>query len=290
MLHSLSESPGMAAVQFAALCHPRSPGSRALAEEVPVALVYNHATYAVMMATPTELEDFAFGFSLTEGIVEAAEEIQDLSILPHPNGIELRMELAEHRHDALLRRRRRLAGPIGCGLCGIESLDAASRTLPPVGGGTQIAASDIPEAMSGMEAGQALHRATRCAHAAGFWHSQGGILAVREDVGRHNALDKLAGALARMGVTPNSGAVVLTSRVSVEMVQKTAMMGATILVAVSAPTAMAIRLAQDSGITLVSGVRGNQHEVFTHPERVLGSITQQSDNPTSPQDTPRHHV
>jgi FdhD protein len=265
VLHSLSDSIGIAPLRLSA----RAESARAVAEEIPVALVYNHATYAVMMATPAALDDFALGFSLTEGIIESPDEIRELEILPHPNGMELRMELAGHRQDALLRRRRRMAGPVGCGLCGIESLDAALRTIPPVTSGLRIAASDIPKAMAAMEVGQALHRATRCAHAAGFWHGQAGILAVREDVGRHNALDKLAGAVARLGASPKSGAVVLTSRVSVEMVQKTAVMGATILIAVSAPTAMAIRIAQDCGMTLISGVRGERYEIFTHPERVL---------------------
>jgi FdhD protein len=242
---------------------------RAVAEEVPVAFVYNHATYAVMMATPAALEDFAYGFSLTEGIISHPREIEGLSIVPHPNGVELRMDLAEHRLEALQKRRRRLAGPVGCGLCGIESLDAAMRSVRPVVSDASLAVQDITRAMTAMEARQTLHRATHCAHAAGFWHREAGMLAVREDVGRHNALDKLAGAVTQMGVAPDTGAVVLTSRVSVEMVQKTAALGTAILLAVSAPTATAIRLAEECGLTLIAGVRGDRFEVFTGPERLL---------------------
>jgi len=246
------------------------PDMRAVAEEVPVAFVYNHATYAVMMATPAALEDFAYGFSLTEGIVSHPSEIQGLDIVPHPNGVELRMDLAEHRLEALHKRRRRLAGPVGCGLCGIESLDAAMRSVCPVVSDASIAVPDIARAMTAMEARQTLHRATHCAHAAGFWHREAGMLAVREDVGRHNALDKLAGAVTRMALAPEAGAVVLTSRVSVEMVQKTAALGTAILLAVSAPTATAIRLAEECGLTLIAGVRGNRYEVFTGAGRLRG--------------------
>lgn len=243
-------------------------GLRAVAEETPVALTYGSATHAVMMATPADLEDLGLGFSLTEGLIRRPEELLALEVLDRPAGIELRMELAEPCAEALSRRRRRLAGPLGCGLCGIESLSEAARDLPAVTAAAVLPAAEIGAAMEALAEGQALHRETHAVHAAGFWHLGAGLAALREDVGRHNALDKLAGALLRAGLPPALGAVVLTSRVSVEMVQKTALLGTPLLLAVSAPTALAVRVAEACGITLVALVRGSDFEVFTHPWRI----------------------
>ncbi len=242
---------------------------RALAEEVPVALVYNGTTQAVMMASPQDLEDFALGFSLTEGIVTEADQIEALEIVVHGPGLEARMWLAEDRAAALAARRRAMTGPVGCGLCGIDSLEEALRPVPPVAETPfALPAEEIAAAMAALRAAQVLHDRTHAAHAAGFWVPGRGLATLREDVGRHNALDKLAGALLRAGVDPRQGAVVLTSRVSLDMVQKTATIGAPVLVAASAPTAHAVRLCVEAGLMLVANARGDGFDVFARPDRL----------------------
>ncbi len=186
-----------------------------------------------------------------------------------PAGIELRMDLAADRLDALTRRQRRLAGPSGCGLCGLDSLDAAIRPVPTVPAGPELTSEMIQAAMHAMMPGQTLNAATRAVHAAAFWTPARGLVALREDVGRHNALDKLAGALARSDAAVHEGAVLLSSRISVEMVQKAATLGASVVVAVSAPTALAIRTADAAGITLIGIARSDGFEVFTHAQRIV---------------------
>ncbi len=245
-----------------------SEGERAIPEETAVAFVYNGSSYAVMMATPQDLEDFAFGFSLTEEIISSPEEIEHLEIVPGEVGIELRMWLTSPRHRALTERRRRLAGPTGCGLCGLESLDEACRPPPIVSDGELLTPDDIMQAIESVAPEQSLNRETRAMHGAAFWQRSRGLVAIREDVGRHNALDKLGGAIVRDRIAGRSGAIVLTSRVSVEMVQKTASIGVPLIVAISAPTALAVRTAAYAGITLVAIARGDGFEVFTHPHRV----------------------
>jgi len=247
-----------------------SDGSRIIPEETAVALSYDGGTYAVMMATPQDLEDFALGFSLTEGVIASPADIRQLDVVEHAAGIELRMWLAEPRAAALTERRRHLAGPTGCGLCGIDSLEEAVRPAPRVAAGASYAPADIMQALEALPPRQELNRQTRAVHAAAFWRRGSGLAAVREDVGRHNALDKLAGALAREGVDGAAGLVLLTSRVSVEMVQKTAVIGAPVLVAVSAPTALALRTAEAAGITLIGVARSDGFEIFTHAERIAG--------------------
>jgi len=241
---------------------------RELPVEVPVALVYDGTTHAVMMASPTDLEDFAVGFSLSEGIVAAPDEIEGLEVVEHTEGIELRMWLAKDRGLALAQRRRNITGPTGCGLCGVESLEAVVSKFAPVVSDLTYAAADISKAIAALPAAQELNMRTRAVHGAGFWSREHGLVAVAEDVGRHNALDKLIGGLRRRDVDVGSGLILLTSRVSVEMVQKAAMAGAPVIVAVSAPTKLALETADAAGITLVAIARQDGFEVFTHPERI----------------------
>ena len=244
-------------------------GERVVPAETAIAFTFDRMTHAVMMATPADLEDFAVGFSLAEGIIRAPEEIRAFDVVVTDLGIELRMDLAEPTRDVFFKRRRHMAGPSGCGLCGIESLEEAMRALPKVADGLTLHPAQIIAAMNALGEAQQLNRMARAIHASAFWQPRDGFVAVREDVGRHNALDKLAGAVARRGVAPSGGVVLLTSRVSIELVQKVAIMGATVMVAVSAPTALAIRMAQHAGITLVGVARADGFEIFTRPDRIL---------------------
>ena len=237
-----------------------------------MAFTFNTASYAVMMATPQDLEDFAVGFSLTEGVISSIDAIDSIDIVEEEVGIELRIWLKAPDAAEFLGRRRKMAGPTGCGLCGIESLVEAMRPPPEVGEGRILTPDQIMTAVDSLFPLQTLNRETRAVHAAGFWTPERGLVAVREDVGRHNALDKLGGALARDGATASEGLVVLTSRVSVEMVQKSAAIGAPIIAAVSAPTALAVRMAESCGMTLVAIARKDGFEIFTHPHRVKGQL------------------
>lgn len=247
-------------------------GERAIPEETAVAFTFNTASYAVMMATPQDLEDFAVGFALTEGVVSSIDAIEGIEVVEEDIGIELRIWLRAPDAAEFLGRRRKLAGPTGCGLCGVESLTEAMRPPPNVGKGRVLTPNQIMTAVESLFPRQEINRETRAVHAAGFWDPERKLVAVREDVGRHNALDKLAGALARDGASADQGLVVLTSRVSVEMVQKSAAIGAPIVAAVSAPTALAVRMADACGMTLVAIARKDGFEVFTHPHRVKGKL------------------
>jgi FdhD protein len=245
-----------------------SEGTRTIPEETALARTYNGGTYAVMMGTPRDLRDFAIGFSLSEGIIQSPDDIDTLDIVDLNDGIELRMWLAQSRADRLSERRRHFAGPTGCGLCGIDSIAEAIRPAAIVAQGRSFSPREIMTAMQSVAPLQQINIETRAVHAAAFWMPARGIVALREDVGRHNALDKLAGAVAQEKVAAGEGIVLLTSRVSVEMVQKAAAMGAPLMVAVSAPTALAVRMAGAAGITLAAIARADGFEVFTHPGRL----------------------
>jgi FdhD protein len=245
-----------------------SLGSRAIPEETAVALTYNGGTYAVMMATPQDLEDFAIGFSLSEGVISSPGDIDSLDVVRLDDGVELRMWLSKPKADRLQERRRNIVGPTGCGLCGIDSIAEAMRPAAVIGHGQQFSSEQIMAAMRNIPSRQKLNIETRAVHAAAFWDVSSGVVALREDVGRHNALDKLAGALARGSIVASEGIVLLTSRVSVEMVQKSAAIGAPVMVSVSAPTALAVRMADQAGITLAAIARADGFEVFTHPSRI----------------------
>lgn len=247
-------------------------GIRVVPEETAIALSYNRVAHAVMMATPTALEDFAIGFSLNEGIVATPQDVFELDIVPSDKGIELRMWIGDDRMEALLNRRRHLAGATGCGMCGLESLDAATREPPRVNAPLRFGSEAISSAMAFLAEAQNLNNKTHAVHAAGLWMPTVGLVAAREDVGRHNALDKLAGCLAREGVEAVQGMVLLTSRISVELVQKAAMMGVGVLAAVSAPTSLALRVADRVGITLVGVVRHDGFEIYTHAERIAQEL------------------
>ena len=240
---------------------------RELAEETPVAFSYDGAAHAVMMASPADLEDFAVGFSLTEGIIITEGEISEMEIAPVSGGISARMWLTDRPSEAFAARRRRYVGPAGCGMCGLESIAEAIRDVPRVAATLRVSDAAISAALAGMPGQQRLNRATHAVHAAGFWRP-GAAPILREDVGRHNALDKLAGALARAGIGAGEGMVVMTSRLSVELVQKAAMMGVPVLVGVSAPTGLAVRTAAACGITLVGIAREDGFEVFTEGWRI----------------------
>jgi FdhD protein len=245
-----------------------SVGRRSIPEETAVALTYNGGTYAVMMATPRDLEDFAVGFSLSEGIIDSSADIVSLDIVRLDDGVELRIWLSKPRADRLQDRRRHIAGPTGCGLCGIESIAEAMRPAAITAHDQEFSPEQIMVAMRHVPLLQKLNIETRAVHAAAFWNVTSGIVALREDVGRHNALDKLSGALASASVLASEGIILLTSRVSVEMVQKSASIGASVMVSVSAPTALAVRVADAAGITLAAIARADGFEVFTHPRRI----------------------
>ena len=239
-----------------------------IAEEVPISLVYNGVPHVVMLATPADLEEFALGFSITEGIIKNPQELLSARIYNRSNGIEVQIKIPDHRFQCLADKGRNLTGRTGCGLCGASTLKQAIRQPNPVNGDLTLSAAELRSALTDINQYQKLNQLTGAVHAAAWATPEQGILNIREDVGRHNALDKLIGFLLRMGRDLSSGFVIVTSRASYEMVQKTAWVGITLLVAVSAPTGLAIRLAEEAGLTLVGFARDDQHVVYTHPQRL----------------------
>jgi len=240
-----------------------------VAEETPVALEYNGISHATMLATPADLEDFALGFSLTEGIVDSVADVRGIDLRQECDGIVVELEISSACAVRLRERRRAMAGRTGCGLCGVETLPEVLRPVPALADGPDVPIGAVLQIMRDMRARQTLHDMTGATHAAGWADASGAIALVREDVGRHNALDKLIGALARAGQDPALGMVAVSSRASFEMVQKTAAAGVAILAAVSAPTALAVRVAQRANLTLLGFLRHADATIYAHPERIL---------------------
>lgn len=240
-----------------------------LPREIPVAMVLDGSSAGVLMASPMDLRDLATGFAISEGFIRGLDHIHEYEEVTHSVGIEARLWLTRAPAKALAERRRMMAGPVGCGMCGIDSLDQAMRRIPNVIlSDLVLSAQHIAAAPDLLRARQPLHDKTRAAHAAGFLGQHGQIEMVREDVGRHNALDKLIGGLIRKGIDPATGAIVMTSRLSLELVQKSAMVGCSMIIAVSSPTAEAVDAADRAQITTVGFARQGQYECFTHPQRI----------------------
>jgi FdhD protein len=239
-----------------------------VAEEVPVALVYNGVSHAVMLASPADLEDFAVGFSCSEGIVDSAAQIYDIELQHSAQGITLGLDIASACFARLKERRRSLAGRTGCGLCGTDSLAQAVRPPQPVAVGRAFQAAAVSAALARMRERQLLLGVTGASHAAAWCTAEGEITLLREDVGRHNALDKVLGALLRAGTPAEAGFIAVTSRASYEMVQKTASAGVSLLAAVSGVTGLAIDTAQACGVTLLGFARGQDLSVYSHPQHI----------------------
>ncbi len=245
--------------------------SRALdrvAEELPVALMYNGEPHVVMLATPRNLDDLGYGFSLSEELVAGMDEIRGVEVEVGPESAEVRIAIAWDRFPQLLRRRRNLTGRTGCGLCGTETLEQAVRATPQVGPGPRVDVAQLHAAIEELSTRQPLNASTGSVHAAAWVVPGQGIALVREDVGRHNALDKAIGALKRAGTDLGAGFMLVTSRASYEMVQKTASSGISFLAALSAPTSFAVRHAERCGLTLVAFARRERHVVYAHGRRL----------------------
>ncbi|MFA5019399.1 MAG: formate dehydrogenase accessory sulfurtransferase FdhD [Methylobacter sp.] len=242
-----------------------------IAEEVPISLIYNGVPHVVMLATPTNLEEFALGFSITEGIIKSPKELLSARVYNRSNGIEVQIKIPEQRFQCMSDKGRNLTGRTGCGLCGASTLKQAIRQPNPVNGGLTLSAAELRSALTDIKQHQKLNQLTGAVHAAAWAVPGQGILDIREDVGRHNALDKLIGFLLRTGKDLSAGFVIVTSRASYEMVQKTAWVGITLLAAISAPTGLAIRLANEAGLTLIGFARDDQHVIYTHPQRLTHS-------------------
>lgn len=239
-------------------------------EECPVAIVIDGVSQAVLMATPHDLRDFALGFALTEGLIASPADVTgfdeaEVTVGGFP-AREARLWLRPGLAVRLAERRRSMIGPVGCGLCGLDSIAAALPAVLPVTSEWSMPPGDVARAMLALAAGQVQRVATPAIHGAAFWNGQSAI--TREDIGRHNALDKLAGALAQAGIAGGQGAIVMSSRLSVDLVQKAARIGAPVLIGASAPTALALAWAEAAGITLIARARGAAFDLYTHPRRI----------------------
>jgi FdhD protein len=243
-------------------------GSACVAEETPIALVYNGRPYVVVMGTPADLEDLAIGFSITEGVVDSAAGVEHADVVRASHGIEVQIRIADADAARLQERTRSMASRTGCGLCGVERIGDVLRMPGNVSHSLSLAREALWRASAELSRAQTINNETNAVHAAG-WASPDGVLRiVREDVGRHNALDKVLGALARGGIAPPTGFIVVTSRASYEMVQKAASCGVELVAAISRPTGLAIRFAESAGVTLVGLLRGTSANVYSHPERI----------------------
>jgi FdhD protein len=240
-----------------------------VAEEIPVALEYNGISHAVMMASPYDLEDFALGFSLSEGILQSKSELYDCEVIQGCDGIQVQLQVATERFVALKDKRRNLTGRTGCGLCGAETLEQAIRRPGATDGTAMFSATQIYAGMKAMREQQRLQRYTGATHAAAWMNLDGTVDLVREDVGRHNALDKLIGAMASEKRDFKAGAALITSRASYEMVQKSATLGIGFIAAISAPTSLAIKMAEETNVTLVGFVRDHSHVVYAQSHRLI---------------------
>jgi FdhD protein len=247
----------------------QSEQTEPVVEETPVAIVYNGIPHVVMMATPADLEDFALGFSLTEELIGSPDDLERLEVVRYSRGVEIQAIVAERCAATIAERTRRLTGRTGCGICGADGVDAVLKTIHPVRSGHPIAVGAVRRAFELLAERQPLNAASGAVHAAGWATADGTLELVREDVGRHNALDKLIGAAITAKVDPTAGFVLVTSRASFEMVQKTAVLGAPLMAAISGPTGLAVRVAQQSGLTLVGFARGARLTAYTHPERLV---------------------
>lgn len=240
-----------------------------IASEVPLALRYNGEAFAVMMATPMDLEDFALGFSVSEAIIESPDELLGLEVQARLEGFEIDLRIPKARSEAIASRQRALEGRSGCGMCGSREMEQVLRHPPAVAEGVGVSEAALQRGLAALGASQPLNQATGATHAAAWSDADGHLLGVREDVGRHNALDKLIGAMAKARMDPIRGFLILTSRASYEMVQKAATFGIGLVAAISAPTAMAIHFADACQVTLIGFARGSSHVIYTHPHRIL---------------------
>ncbi len=239
-----------------------------VAAEIPLALTYNKHSHVVMMVTPSALEDFATGFSLSEGIIRHPDDVLGMSTITRKEGLELALTISQDCFERLDTQRRNLVGRTGCGLCGAETLEQITRRPSVVSSQVSVSHTAVQTAIQSLNDHQPLQAATGALHGAAWCNTEGKILAVREDVGRHNALDKLIGCLFRSGFDSASGFVLVSSRASYEMVYKAAAAGMEILVAVSAPTTLAIDFAHRSGLTLIGFARPGRHNVYTFAGRI----------------------
>ena len=244
-----------------------------IAAEVPIALLYNGKPHVVMMATPADLADFALGFSLSEAVIETTAELEGIEIRSLLEGIEVSLRIPEARADAVAQRQRNLTGRSSCGLCGTQELEDVVRHPARVDQAITISGEILHRALAALDAAQPLNALTGATHAAAWADANGALQLVREDVGRHNALDKLIGAMATRGADPRQGFLVVTSRASYEMVQKAATFGIAVIAAISAPTALAIHLADSTGVTLVGFARRDGHVIYTHRHRISAAET-----------------
>ncbi len=240
-----------------------------IAEETPVAIIYNGLPHVVMMATPQDLDDFVLGFSVTEELITTPADLYSVECVRYSQGIELQATVAPACEEIIASRTRRLTGRTGCGICGADSVAAVLKQLHRVDDDVHIAQEALPRAFRALLSHQELNTAAGAVHAAAWATLEGDIQVVREDVGRHNALDKLIGALLARGVDPKAGFVAVTSRASFEMVQKTTVLGAPLMAAVSGPTGLAVRIAEQAGLTLVGFARDNRYTMYAHPQRLL---------------------